>query len=304
MSLKQILPIALLAGLGIANSTTAQCPPFEATPEWFAKIEALAPSTPLVAPEKTRKVLICSLMTGFKHWCTPHTAGMLQILGDKSGAYEVVLSDDLSYFEADAIQQFDVIVLNNTCSIGPGRHLFYDALQDMDKALELENNLIQHIANGNGLAVFHGGIVAFNNSQAFSNMLGGSFHYHPKQQTVTGLIVDEAHPITSAFKGKPFVHFDEPYYFNNAYFDHNFRPLLEMQLADDGPSDKGQKRSDESIKRYIAWIKPHGEGRVFYCSPSHNAQSFEQPELLQFILNGMQYAAGDLDCDDSPLTLK
>ena len=203
--------------------------------------------------------------------------------------------------EADAIKQYDVIVLNNTCSIGPKRHLFYDVLQDMGKAVELENNLIEHIANGNGLAVFHGGIVTFNNSQRFSELLGGSFDYHPRQQTVTGNIVDVAHPITSAFNGEPLVHFDEPYYFNNTYFDYNFRPLLEMHLAPDSTEDKRQKPNEESIKRYISWIKPYGKGRVFYCSPSHNAQSFEQPKLLQFILNGMQYAAGDLDCIDTPI---
>jgi type 1 glutamine amidotransferase len=243
-------------------------------------------------------------MTGYKHWCNPHTAGILKILGDKSGAYEVVLSNELANFEAGTIQQYDVIVLNNTCSQGAKRHLFYDILQDMDKALVLENNLINHIANGNGLAVFHGGIVAFNKSKQFNKMLGGSFHYHPQQQIVTGRLVDETHPITSAFDGKPLVHCDEPYYFKNAYLDYNFRPLLEMQLAPDGPADKRIKPGEESIKRYISWIKPHGKGRVFYCSPSHNAQSFEQPELLQFILNGMQYVAGDLDCNDTPLTKK
>lgn len=304
MHLKYSIPSFLIALITATCHASAKCPPFNATPEWFAKIESIAPAKPLVAPKEPRKVLILSLMTGYKHWCNPHTAGVIKTLGEKSGAYEVVLSNDLANFEADAIQQFDVIVLNNTCSDRPERHLFYDALQDMDKALELENNLINHIANGNGLAVFHGGIVAFNKSEQFSQVIGGSFNYHPQQQTVTGQIVDDTHPITSAFNGKPLLHYDEPYYFNNAYLDLNFRPLLEMKLAPDGPKDKRQKPGDESIKRYISWIKPHGKGRVFYCSPSHNAQSFEQPELLQFILNGMQYVAGDLDCNDTPLTKK
>jgi hypothetical protein len=38
-----------------------------------------------------------------------------------------------------------------------------------------------------------------------------------------------------------------------------------------------------------------------YASPSHNAQSFENPQLLQFFLDGMQYVVGDVKCDDSPL---
>ncbi len=284
--------VILLLLLSTTLSVCAQtCPPFEATPEWLAKIEAIAPAKPLVAPKEKRTALVFSLMTGFKHWCTPHTANVIKILGEKSGAYDVVLSDDISHFEPENIKQFDLIILNNTCSINPTRHLFFDVLQDMDRAVELEQSLIAHIAAGHGLAAFHGAITTLNNSDAFSAVLGGSFDRHPKQQTVTGKRVNPDHPITSAFDGEPLVHFDEPYYFKKAYKDLNFHPLLEME-------HDSMKRD---IKRYISWIKKYGKGRVFYCSPSHNAQSFEQPELLQFMLNGIQYAAGDLDCDDTPI---
>ena len=59
------------------------------------------------------------------------------------------------------------------------------------------------------------------------------------------------------------------------------------------PADVGE------MVRYVAWIKPHGQGRVFYCSPSHFPESYQSATLLQFILDGVQYAAGDLKCDDS-----
>ena len=76
-----------------------------------------------------------------------------------------------------------------------------------------------------------------------------------------------------------------------------------MKLPDLTPEEQAKqfRRSEKNLARYISWIKPHGEGRVFYCSPSHNAQSFENPQLLQFMLNGIQYALGDLKCDDSVL---
>ncbi|WP_332910548.1 hypothetical protein [Algoriphagus boritolerans] len=40
---------------------------------------------------------------------------------------------------------------------------------------------------------------------------------------------------------------------------------------------------------------------MMYISPSHNAQSFENPDLLQFYLDGMQYVAGDVECDETPI---
>lgn len=297
MILRNIISNLVLVVCGVNFCfASSKIEPFEANEGWFNEIERIAPESPLVVPQEKRTALVFSLITGFKHWCTPHTAAVVRILGEKSGAYEVVVSDDLSNFEPENIKKFDLIVLNNTCSKRPERHLFFDALGDMEKAVALEESLLDHIAAGHGLAAFHGGIVMLNESEEFSSAMGGSFDYHPKQQVVTGNLVDMDHPITSAFKGVPLVHFDEPYYFNRAYLDFNFHPLLKMELQTEEPKKAGD------VDRYISWIKPYGKGRVFYCSPSHNAQSFEQPELLQFMLNGLQYAAGDLVCDDEPMT--
>ena len=63
---------------------------------------------------------------------------------------------------------------------------------------------------------------------------------------------------------------------------------------------KKRRPIDEKIK-YLSWIKPYGRGRVFFVSPSHNAQSFEDARLLKYYLNGAQYVLGDLKCNDAPL---
>lgn len=277
--------------------------PFELNEDWERLIESVAPAEPQAMPKADRKVLVFTLMTGYQHWATPHTAAVVRILGEKSGAYEVVVSDDLRHFEKEAIAQYDAIVLINNCSKNPERHLFFDALGDMEKAVILEQNLIEYVAAGHGLVSIHGGIVMFNKSDRFSEVMGGSFEYHPPQTKVVAKVLDPTHPISRAFEGGDFEHQDEPYCFNGAYTEFNFHPLLEMELPklSDSARAKVFQPSGQPIKRYISWIKSHGAGRVFYSSPSHNAQSFEDPKLLHFLLNGIQYALGDLDCDDSPL---
>ncbi|MBT3193409.1 MAG: ThuA domain-containing protein [Verrucomicrobia bacterium] len=294
--------LILLATLLITATTfTAQAgvQAFEVTPEWTAKITSLAPTTPTATVKRPRRALLFSRMTGYKHWVTPHTAEMVKVLGDKSGAFDVVQTDNVDMFTPVNIKQFDIIILNNNCSDRKKRDLFWDATQDEAKAAMLEKSLIDHIAAGAGLVNIHGAITMQNNSKAFSRMVGGSFDFHPKQQEVTCHLVDPNHPIVKPFEGQPLVHVDEPYLFKNAYKDKNFLPLLEMDTA---TLDCGKKtKAVRSDKRYVAWIKRHEKGRVFYCSPSHNAQSFENPALLQFILNGIQYAAGDLECEDGPL---
>lgn len=292
--------VLLVSGLlSVARFVQAAEGPFELTPQWIAKIESIAPVAPAVKPAHPRKALVFSLVTGYQHWVTPHTAEVVKILGRKSGAYEVVESTDVDIFMPENIKGFDIIILNNNCSDGRHRNLFLDATGDAERAEVLEKCLIAHIERGRGLVVLHGAIVMQNRSRAFSEMCGGSFDFHPAQQEVTCLPVGPAHPMTAVFGGEPFVHVDEPYLFNNAYTNKNFRPLLEMDIEKlDGGNQNNKVKAD---RRYVAWIKRHGEGRVFYCSPSHNAQSFERPELLRFMLDGIQYAAGDLACDDAPL---
>jgi type 1 glutamine amidotransferase len=166
-----------------------------------------------------------------------------------------------------------------------------------EKAPEYEKNLMNYVVKGGGLMILHGAITVQNNSMEFSEITGGSFDYHPKQQRMHVKEVDKNHPLVKAFKGNGLTHVDEPYFFKNAYFDYNFRPLLYIEV------DKleGLRKEVSSKINYVSWIKRHGKGRVFYSSPSHNAQSMDSPELLQYFLDGMQYVVGDLKCDDSPI---
>ncbi len=284
----------------------AQRKEFECNDEWVKKIEGIAPEKAEVQPEKQRKILVFSLATGYKHWVMPHTNEVMKVLGSKTGAFDVEVTTDVFRFEN--LKDYDAVVLNSACSRGPRRDLIFDALDDntnyteeqkKEKAAELEAKLIRYVEKGGGLMVVHGAIVMQNNSLPFSEMVGGSFHYHPPQQEVVLELAEPEHSLLKAFNGKTFTHIDEPYLFNNAYAKKNFRPLLYM---DTSKLTRKKKEIDEKIK-YVSWIKKHGKGRVFYVSPSHNAQSFEDYRLLKFFLDGTQYVLGDLKCDDSPARL-
>jgi type 1 glutamine amidotransferase len=274
---------------------------------WMEKIRKLAPDEPAVKPENVPRILVFTLSTGYQHWVVPHTTAMMEVLSDKTGAFLMDQSADIQVFED--LKGYDAVLLNNNCSADERRDLFWDELgKDKDltdkerdkKAARLEKNLIKFVKSGGGLMVVHGGIVMQNNSVEISKMVGGSFDYHPVQQEVRAELVEPEHPLLTGFDGRPFVHVDEPYIFKNAYFDYDFRPLLSM--------DAGALHSlKEEIKDpiiYISWIKPYGKGRVFYVSPSHNAQSFEDPRLLKFYLDGLQYVTGDFKCDDTPMKRK
>jgi type 1 glutamine amidotransferase len=281
---------------------------FELNDEWLAKIEKIVPTEPTVKNVGKKKILVFSKATGFYHWTIPHNIEMLKILAKKTSAFEVHVGYDIGNFDKKNLKKYDAIVLNNPNPKGPERDLFSDllkantSLNDQEIAMEApkyERNLIDYVSKGGGLMILHGGIVVQNNSAEFSKMTGGSFDYHPKQQEMHVKEVDASHPLVRAFKGKGLTHIDEPYFFKNAYFDYNFRPLLYIEV--DRLEDV--KKAVSNNINYVSWIKRHGKGRVFYSSPSHNAQSLENPELLQYLLDGLQYVVGDLKCDDSPIGL-
>lgn len=272
---------------------------------WKAKIQSLAPEKPTFPISKKKNILVFSLHTGFNHWVIPHTEEMVKIIGEKSEAFTVTGSKDISMFEMKNLKKYDAVVLNNTCSKGDHRNLFWDKLRAdsdadsallMKQAMQLEANLLEYVEKGGGLLLLHGAVTTQNNSAAFSKLVGGSFDYHPVQQAIQVRLVDANHPLVQAFPADGFNHVDEPYFYKNAYAELDFKPLLYFNNAEIKSQRKGQELIDG--KTYVAWIRAQGKGKVMYASPSHNAQSFENPDLLQFFLDGMQYVVGDVECDE------
>ena len=303
-----LLLIAVLAGVvraeKIPYANSKIVPP---TPEWAAAVKQKAPAKATVEAPR-RKVLVFSLRTGYDHKVMPHVDRIFQILGEKSGALQATVTVDIEMLAPEKLAAYDVLVLNNNCSKGPRRNLLLDELesnakyrgmtaqQSQAKADALEKSLCEFVAGGKGLVAIHGAPTMLNNSPRFTGMIGAAFDYHPPNQAVTIRTVDKDHPLVAAFRGKgPFIHRDEPYCFNGPYEQLDFRPLLSMDV--EGLKDPNGRAG--KMVRYVAWIKPHGKGRVFYCSPSHFPESYESATLLRFLLDGVQYAAGDLKCDDS-----
>ena len=313
---KNITRILSMLVVQMTLTALAGKPALPLNTEWEELLRSRAPEQAPASPVKPRKVLVFSLATGYQHWCIPHTEAVVRILGEKSGAFEVVASRDIEQFQAENLAHYDAVVMNNTCPHGKDWDTFRDVLinnvatyganykelplADREAlATALYQNLVDYVSGGGGLVLLHGGITSFNHSDEFSAIVGGSFHFHPPQQDVVLKPVDSSHPLLKPFAAKPFTHHDEPYLFNRAYQKMNFYPLLEMDVSELKPNERLNALPE--IPRYVSWIKRHQQGRVFFCSPSHNAQSFEQPELLAFILGGIQYALGDLECPDAPI---
>ncbi len=49
-----------------------------------------------------------------------------------------------------------------------------------------------------------------------------------------------------------------------------------------------------------AWVKRQGAGRILYCGFGHRTEIRWNPSILQFYLDAVQFACGDLDAPADP----
>jgi type 1 glutamine amidotransferase len=303
--LKITLALALLF-LAAAPHSAETIPAHEAK-----RIFDAAPAQPRVQPKQPRRVLIWNtpahLMEKDPHrgYCIPYGAAAFEALGRKTGAFEPVVSGDLAFYLPENIRQFDAIVMNN--SSGPwitpsdadmAREVF--KAHGSDKAAVenvLRRSLLEYVRNGRGLVSIHFAIAANRHWPEFMEMFGASYTGHPWNEDVAITVEEPEHPLVAAF-GNDFRLADEIYEYGPPYDRGQLRVLLSLDPARSNMGVKWINRKNNDFA--LAWVKSYGQGRVFNTSFGHRTEIFWHPQILQFYLDAIQFAAGDLEAPTSP----
>jgi type 1 glutamine amidotransferase len=288
--------LALAATTG--NLLAAARPPV--TPDEIKRITEAMPEKATATPKKARKVLVFTLTKGFYHDSIPVAAKAFEIMGQKTGAFETVATNDLSFFEPEKLQQFDAVLMDSTTS--PNTQ---DLFAGHPKAAELTKSLLDFVAGGKGIMGIHAATDCNYKWKEYGEMMGGYFQGHPFSRIVVKND-DPKSPINAAFKGEGFNITDEMYTFKAPYSRTNLHILLSIDMAKtDLPDDpnkpgfkRGENRNDHDYA--ISWIREYGKGRVFYCSFGHQHDIFWKTPILQHYMDGLQYALGDLPADATP----
>jgi len=256
--------------------------------EDLAKIESAVPQRASVEPVQPRTILVFSKTAGYQHGSIPHGIVAFEILGRKTGAFDTVVSEDISMFEPDNLAQFDAVVFLNTTGA-----LFDDP--------ELKASFMGFVKNGKGVIGIHAATDCFYDWPEFGTMMGGYFDGHPggANTTVTLKIDDPGHAVNRVFSdGEPFTITDEIYQIKEPYSRENLRVLTSIDVGRTDMNKSGIKRSDNDYA--VSWVRSYGKGRVFYCSLGHRNDIFWNPTVLQHYLDGIQFAMGDLSADTTP----
>lgn len=274
--------------------------------------EAARQITPRVAPRKPRIVLIWNtpphLMENDPHkgYCIPYGEEALRAIGEESKAFQPVVSDDLAVFAPETLRQFDAIVLNNASGpwITPtDTDLAKEALRQLGDDVDgveaaLRQSFLEFVEEGGGVVCLHFAIAANRHWPAFKDLFGATFTGHPWTEEVGVTVEEPDHPLVAAFDGQDFRITDEIYEYGAPYDRSQLRVLMALDPATTNMGVRWINRTDNDFA--LTWVKSHGQGRIFNTSFGHMANLYSTPRVLQFYLDAIQFAAGDLDAPTEP----
>ncbi len=273
-------------------------PDFVVGEEARRKIEQALPEKAVVAPKRPRRLLIFDVNVGYPgHPSRFYANWAFRRMGEKTGAFETVVSRDPAVFAPQSLRRFDAVFLNNTVG-----NLFEDPA--------LRRSLLEFVCAGGGLLGVHGTSVAFTHWPGaredwpeFGRMLGGRGARHRESDEHVFIKLDDPdHPLNRAFPREGFDYRDEFFRVHDPYSRHRVRVLFSIDTAktDLTPKDARWKREREDDDYALAWVRNYGRGRVFYCTIAHNPRVFWDPRMLQFYLGAAQFALDDLPAPTTP----
>ncbi|MHC4405123.1 MAG: ThuA domain-containing protein, partial [Planctomycetota bacterium] len=257
-----------------------------------------APERAPAKPAKPRRVLVWG--HSWTHTPNVFAEEALKILADKTGAFEVVVSDDPRLLLGDRLPQFDALVMNNIHEPEPFLPDDYakrtKAGQQAAKKLDaaVKESILGFVADGRGVVGIHAATAALRGWPEYGEMIGGYYGGHILQDVPVKLD-DPSHPVNACFDGTPWSIYDEIYLFGEPYSREKLRVLLSLDLS---RMDDPGKRPDGDYA--VSWVRQHGKGRVFYTTLGHCEPTYSNPLFLRHLLAGIQFALGDLPADAAP----
>ena len=265
----------------------------EITDDELQKIRKAVPKKAAAKPVKPRKLLVFNRAKGLIHTSIPYATKAIQLMAETTGAFDVVVSDEMSVFNPESLRLFDAICFNNS-----NRMDFSDPAKC--------KSVMDFVRGGKGVVGIHAATTNFSSAQPVggvdwpegAEMLGGIFAGHnwrSGQGEWAVKIDDPAHPLNAAFGSKGFKIADEIYQYTDFQKD-SVRVLLSLDFSD--PKTAGVKKDQTYIP--ISWVRDWGKGRVFYCSLGHDNHVFWNAGVLRHYLDGIQFALGDLPADTTP----
>jgi uncharacterized protein len=222
-----------------------------------------------------KRVLYMTHSAGFVHDSIPTSCAVMQDLGARSGAFEVVCSEDLSLISADSLRDFDILYFFTSGEL---------PLSDQQKA-----DLLAFVRDGKGFGGVHSATDTLYSWPEYGEMIGAYFNGHPWTQEVSIRVEDPDDPVVAGLPAS-FRFADEIYQFRDFSRD-RVHVLLSLDTTSVDLNAPGVARDDGDFP--LAWRRNYGQGRVFYTALGHPADTWLDTRFQTLLLNALRWLGGD-----------
>jgi type 1 glutamine amidotransferase len=282
-------------------------------------------------PGSKKRLLVITESRGFRHGVVTRRGDELSLsekvltaIGQKSGAFEVICSQDSRReITKENLAKFDAVFFYTTGEL---------PLSDTQKA-----DLLSFVRSGKGFAGSHSATDTFYRWPEYGKLIGGYFDGHPWHQKVKVVVEDTQHPATKHL-GETFEITDEIYQFRTPYDRGRLRVLMRLARSVDrtvvrlngkelGKDDRlrltvqdGKPRAelngkDVEVSQFrvemprgkrpdrdnaLAWVHEYGKGRVFYTALGHRDEVWKDERFQKHLLGGLRWVLRLEEGDATP----
>ena len=215
-------------------------------------------------------VLVFSKTEGYRHESIELGIEAIQQLGEQRD-FRVEATEDATVFNENKLRDFEVIVFLNTTGdvLNPGQ----------------QTQVERFIQAGGGFVGVHAAADTEYAWPWYGNLVGAYFDGHPNHPNVreaTLNVVNGNHPATDSLPDT-WTRSDEWYNYKALHQENNVLMNLDESTYEGGTNGENHP---------ISWYKDYDGGRAFYTGLGHTAESYADPQYLDHLAGGIQYAIG------------
>lgn len=235
--------------------------------------DAPVPTAP--TPAITKRLLVVTHTTGFRHSSIPIAESTVQDLGTRAGLYQTEFcrtqDDVLRMLTTGGLARYDAVFFANTSgNLGiPDLRAF-----------------VTWVSGGHGFLGTHSASDTYHDAPEYLDLLGGEVATHGSIAE-GGIRVDDPSDPAVAHLAPRFTIVDELYRITRIS-----RADVHMLLSIDRNPDDGVGMPGAQVDLPIAWRKSVGSGRVFYTALGHREEVWQDARFQQHLLGAIRWALG------------
>ena len=136
-----------------------------------------------------------------------------------------------------------------------------------------EKALLDFVRGGKGFIPLHCASWCFRNSPEVVEMIGGQFKSH-KYDSFPAVILKPQHPVMKGITS----------------FTQRMKLMFTIKSEE---IEVLTERVEGDHHEPYTWVRPYGQGRVFYTAYGHDDNTFNNQGFLDLVRNGILWAVGD-----------